>query len=276
VFNIFKHPSLEEKKTKGNPDPGLTGVEIAQPAAETVNVLPAQSSVEAGEPAGSPAPTGPTTPPAAPQVEQPSRQAPPTPPKPERRNLVYTLLSNETRGGRFMRPLLRWLAAITGLFALGLLAGYILLYQPTQKQLDGALVKLNDLTQSVTQKEKTQLSNQMDRDQALKALQQSQDDLKKAASENDLLVVLSGVNSTRVALVNKDGQTAKILIDQTQTDLSRALSYINTQDKNQGDLLKTRLDLASKELISDPQAALADLDKLSVDLNDLRLKLFKK
>lgn len=269
MFNIFKHSSPEEEKPAENPAAGLAGDETAPPATPVENMgadqleSPVPSS-EAGERV--------TVPPDSP-VEP---QVPPIPVPPVRHGVAYQMLSSETRTGRFMRPLLRWMAAIAGLFALGLLAGYLLLYQPAQKQLDSALLQLNQMNQSVTQKDKSQVSAQTDRDQALKSLQQAQADLKKAASENDLLTVLSGVNSARVALVNKDGQMAKTLIDQSQADLTRALVYIDTQDKTRADLLKSRLDLASKELVSDPQAALADLDRLAADLNDVRLKLFKK
>ena len=281
MFNIFKNSSPEEKKTEANSGSGRTEAEIAQAENGDVNAahLPAPSGPEAmsdQENRFPRLPDDPTTPSPSPQVERPSQPVPPFPSKPERRGLFYHLLSSETRTGRFMRPLLRWLAAITGLFALGLLAGYFLLYQPAQNQLDSALVKLNEMNQSISQKDKTQLSAQTDRDQALKNLKQAQDDLNKAASENDLLVVFAEVNSVRVALVNKDGQSAKIQIDQAQISLVRAQVYINTQDKTRGDLLQTRLDLASKELVSDPQAALADLDKLAADLTELRQKLFKK
>ncbi len=264
MFNIFKHSPPEENKPAGIPAEGLSGGEPVPPPAAP------EEKIGADEPVG-PVPPPEPVPPDSP-VEPPVA----TPPPLQRHGVVYKTLSPETRTGRFMRPLLRWLAAIVGLFALGLLAGYLLLYQPAQKQLDSALLQLNQLNQNITQKDKSQVSAQTDRDQALKSLQQAQADLKKASSENDLLVVLSGVNSARVSLVNKDGQTAKNLIDQSQADLTRALVYIETQDKTRADLLRSRLELASKELVSDPQAALADLDRLAADLNDVRLKLFKK
>lgn len=243
MFKLFKRPSPAEKKTEPSAAQSLPENGTPQPASQASETISAREN-------------------------QPGR--PPSP------GLLYRLFSTQTRTGRFMRPLLRWLAAITGLFALGLLAGYFLLFLPAQQELDNATRKLNEMNQSITQKDKIQVTAQMDRDQAIKALQQAQADLKKAASENDLLVVLSGVNGARVALVNKDGQSAKTLIEQAQTDLARAAGYIETQDKNRSDLLKTRLDLAAKELVSDPPAALADLDKLAADLNDLRAKLFKK
>ena len=193
---------------------------------------------------------------------------------PEPKSLLYHLFSAETRSGRFFRPLLRWLGAITGLFALGLLAGYLLLYQPAQNELNAALLRLNQANQNVVQKDQNQQVAQADRDQALKTLQSAQADLKKAASQNSLLIVLVEVNNARVALSNKDGATAKSNIEQAQADLAKVMPYLASQDKARADVLQPRLDLVAKELVSDVPAALADLDKLASDLTDLHKKLF--
>ena len=191
-----------------------------------------------------------------------------------RKSLAYKMFSPETRLGRFMRPVLRWLAAITGLFALGLLAGYILLYQPTQRALDAALARLETSNQIVSQKAQGLESAQTGLDQAQLTLKQVQNRLDAAASENSLLVVLVDVSNARVALVEKDGAAAKAAISQAQTNLNQALPYIEKQDKVLSDLLSSRLDLIAKELVSDPQAAQSDLGKLSSDLTNLHKQLF--
>ena len=193
-----------------------------------------------------------------------------------RKSLAYKLFSPETHLGRVMRPVLRWLAAISGLFALGLLAGYILLYQPTQHALDDALVRLETTQGIVDQKAQGLESAQTGLNQAQMTLAQAQAQLDAAASENSLLVVIVDVSNARVALVGKDGAAAKTAIAQAQTNLSRALPYIEKQDKVLSELLVSRLDLISKELVSDPQAAQSDLGKISSDLSDLHQKLFGK
>ena len=190
------------------------------------------------------------------------------------KSLVYRLFSPETQLGRIMRPLLRWLAAISGLFALGLLAGYILLYQPTQRELDDALVRLATTNQIVSQKDQGLESAQTGLDQAQLSLNQVQDKLNAAASENALLIVMVDISNARVALVGKDGAAAKAAIEQAQSNLNQALPYIQSQDKVLSDLLKSRLDLSAKELVSDPGAAQSDLGKLSADLANLHQKIF--
>ena len=193
---------------------------------------------------------------------------------PPRKSVLYHLFSPETRLGRFMRPVLRWLAAIAGLFALGLLAGYLLLYQPTQRALDAALAKLTNASQLVSQKDQGLASAQTGLNQAQLSVKQVQDQLAAAASENSLLIVMVDVSNARVALVEKDGAAAKTAIAQAQSNLNLALPYIESQDKVLSDLLQTRLDLISKELVSDAQGAQTDLGKLSSDLNDLHKKIF--
>ena len=69
------------------------------------------------------------TPPAANQAEvkggkkEPSVQASATPHHSWVYHVFNFFLGKETRLGRIMRPVLRWAAAVVGLFALGLLAG---------------------------------------------------------------------------------------------------------------------------------------------------------
>jgi hypothetical protein len=223
--------------------------------------------------------------PSSPVNSTPAASGPAAPAAPEKvvtplnapsQGMLYRILSPETRTGRIMRPTLRWLGATIGLFALGLLVGYLVFYQPTQRELDAAISVIGQANQSVSQKEKNLQTAQLDREQAVKLLQEARDGLKKASSENELLVVMVGIGNVRVALGNKDGLAAKTAIEQAQSDLNKLLPYLESQDKTKADVLKTRLDLAAKELVSDPTAAQADLERLAADLTDLHKKLFKK
>ena len=83
-----------------------------------------------------------TPPPATPSAE---------PQKPVKKpwlgRLLYAMFSPNTRLGRFMRPVLRWTAAIVGLFGLGMLATYLLLYTPAAQQLAAARAALQSAQQ---------------------------------------------------------------------------------------------------------------------------------
>jgi hypothetical protein len=276
MFNFLKQTKSGENQPQTPPTPGenLTAA-IADPPAP-VETSPAEAAPQAAEtPVVRIPPVQPDAKPTPEPVPAAKPLYPPLPPNKVRRSFFYVTLSSETRMGRFMRPLLRGLAAVTGFFALGLMAGYILIYQPTQRDLDAALVKINQTNQSISLKEQNLQAAQSNSDQAQLNVKQIQAQLSKASSENGLLVVLVGVSNARVSLVNKDGPAAKTILEQAQTDLATILPYLSSIDQNKADLLKSRLDLAVKELVSDPTAAQTDLDKLSVDLADLDKKIFK-
>jgi hypothetical protein len=207
--------------------------------------------------------------PASPEISQPAEPLPAS-----HHGLGYRLFSPQTRFGRAIRSILRWLAIIAGIFGLGLFTGFLLLYQPAQRDLADARQHLNQSEQALAQRQADLEQAQAGRENALKATNKAQAELKLAANKNQLLVVMVGVNTARIALLNKDGAAAKSAIEQAQLDLAKAAPFLETQDKNRSDVLKARLDLAGKELVSDPAAALADLDKLSTDLADLNKKLF--
>lgn len=252
-----------------------SSLEGTSPAQETDGaapqpLTPEQTADQASQP----------VPPAEPDEAQDSSSNPPSEPAAvpptgqPRRSLAYRLFSPETRTGRFMRPVLRWLAAITGLFALGLLAAYFLLYQPTQKKLDATAADLAAANQTLQQREQSLQTAQSSLKDAQTALNQSQEQLTLAAGENSLLLVMVEVGAARVALVEKDGAAAKTAVAQAQANLALALPVLEKEDKLLSELLKSRLDLINKELVSDPQAAQSDLGKLAQDLAALRKKIF--
>jgi hypothetical protein len=287
LFNLQKHGNSEDKKEQ---EPTVETVENSgdQPAAPSPSPQNLVNETQSTAPDSFPNLAIPQEMPVLlpePEIEPEPRSTsaaadsarplyPPLPQKSPHKGALDYVFSAGTSSGRFIRSLLRWLAAIFGLFALGLLAGYLLLYQPTQNELDAAQVKLKQADQAVSQKDQSLQTAQSDRTQIQQSLQKIQADLNKASSENDILMVLVSVSNARVALVNKDGATAKTAIEQAQANLTKAQTYIESIDKTKFDVLKTRLDLTAKELVGDPQAAQTDLDKLAADLTDLRQKLF--
>ena len=286
MFSIFKRDkSNENKDVQPMPEPNQP---VPDSTETTAPVNPAETSI--GEPSAPPATPSPTPEAESPEnasqtvVESsppPQQKAPvasipleSVPGQKPRKSLAYRLFSPETRLGRFNRPVLRWLGAITGLFALGLLTGYILLYQPAQRELDAALARLAATDQLITQKQQGLQSAQTGLDQAQLSVKQIQDKLDAAQSENTVLIVMVDVSNARVALAGKDGAAAKTAIEQAQSKLKQALPYLESQDKVLVDLLTSRLDLIAKELVSDPSAAQSDLGKLSTDLTNLHQKIF--
>jgi len=214
-------------------------------------------------------------------VVQPTTETPPQPatePAPQPgwfKRTLHALFSPETRTGRVMRPVLRWLGAFVGLTGLGIMLAYLLLVQPIQRNLSLSQKELGAAQVSLQSKDANLKTLTGERDALQKGLAQAQTDLAKAKAQNDLTLVLVEVNNARVALVNKDGVTAKTALDNALANLTKALPALQQYDKALADVLKSRLELAQKELVIDPQAAQADLDKLQSSLVDTLAKAFK-
>ena len=185
---------------------------------------------------------------------------------PAKRSWIYRffnfLLGADSRLGRVMRTILRWTAAVVGLFGLGLLAGYLLLYQPAQKGLDSSNQQIGQANDEISQLggQVTGLQNTLAT--ANKAVQTAQDELKKAQARNNLLVVIYDIANARTYLAQKDGAKLINTLDKTSTDLDAVQPYLLTVQKSLGDELKSRLETVRSVVIRDAQLAQSDLDNL--------------
>jgi prefoldin subunit 5 len=184
------------------------------------------------------------------------------------------LLGASSPVGRVVRPVLRWLAAIVGLVALGLLAGYLVLYQPTQQafvyvqQQNAALRdqittlqgQVGDLQNSVT------TANQ--------SFKTAQDAFTKAQARNNLLVVISDIANARADLANKDGANLIKTLDKARTDLDAVLPYLQSAKKDLADELNARLETVRTVVVRDATLAQSDLDNLFTALTSADTLIF--
>ncbi len=185
---------------------------------------------------------------------------------PKRRSWFYRFLhftfSTETRLGRIMRPFLRWTAAIVGLFALGLLAGYLLLYQPTSQQLEAAIGQISQQNAEISRLQAESISLQNTLVAANQRLQAAQADTQKAQARNNLLVVIYDVANARTYLAQKDGGQVMESIKQAQADMQALQPYLAANKKELADELSSRLETVNSVLVRDPQLAASDLNNL--------------
>ncbi len=185
---------------------------------------------------------------------------------PRRRSWLYRflnfLLGADTRLGRIMRPVLRWTAAVVGLFALGLLAGFLLIYQPTQQGLDAANLKISQQKADLDRQQAQMADLQNTLTAANQANQVSQDALKKAQARNGLLVLISDVANARTYLAQKDGAKVMAAMDQARQDLNGIQPYLLANKKELSDELNGRLETVRSVLVRDAQQAQVDLDNL--------------
>jgi len=205
-------------------------------------------------------------------VETPAAVTPSAEPQKPARSWLYrffsSLLSPETRLGRFMRPVLRWMAAIVGLFALGMLATYLLLYTPAAQQLVAARAELQSAQQQAGKTNTALAAAQKSQADLQAQYDQSQAALKKAAVRISLLQVSNLVASTRLALDNRDGASAQKALTDARTILDQVLPDVQDVDANAATQLDNRLTLVISEL-NDPSTAQADLALLASRLSEL-------
>jgi hypothetical protein len=232
-----------------NPPPGE---EKPAEAASQIEEKPAGEAVEKETPAAG-------TPPAEPL--KPAR-------KPWLYRFSYALLSPETRLGRFMRPFLRWTATIVGLFALGMLAAYFLLYTPAAQQLTAARAELQSAQQQAGKTNTALAAAQKNLADLQSQYGQSQAALKKAGIRVSLLQVSNQVAAARLALDNRDGAAAQKALSDARTILDQVLPDVKGVDANAATQLDSRLTLAVSEL-NDPATAQADLALLATHLGAL-------
>jgi len=201
--------------------------------------------------------------------QPPAVETPAIPPAVKKQGAVSKVLnflfSPQTGFGRFMRTLVRWVAAIVGLFALGLLVTYLLVYRPTQQQLDATQIELKGVQQQLLDVQATLTSTQKGLQDVQGQYQQSQAALKKASLRAHMLWVLNDVNSARLALFNKDGGAAQNALNSAKSEMDAAKVDLQAFDPAAANLISTRLGLVISEL-NDPATAQADLDILYAKL----------
>jgi hypothetical protein len=205
---------------------------------------------------------------APPAVTPPAVEPPKPPRKPWLYRVLYALLSPETRLGRFMRPVMRWTAAIVGLFALGMLAAYLLLYTPASQQLAAARAELQSAQQQAGKTNSTLAAAQKNLADLQTQFDQSQAALKKAGMRVSLLQVANQIATARLALDNRDGAAAQKALADARTILNQVLPDVRSTDASAATQLDSRLTLVVSEL-NDPATAQADLAILANKLSTL-------
>ena len=213
------------------------------------------------------------TPPIEPFHETGAEPGPASPEKKPQRGFLHFLFGADTRLGRFNRAALRFLATVLGLFALGLLAGYLLLYRPALQELQRTRADLAQATQRLD-------GLQTNLDQS----QQAQADLKKSnqelASQTEgannhalLLQAMNQANLARLSLAKNDPAGAQQALKETPAILLKLNPAISAQNADLAKSIQARLNLVLAELQRDPKTAASDLGILNDQFLDLEKKI---
>lgn len=242
---MSEHPEKEMGKNEEKPEEEDTLEEIEgrveAPESEPAGVEPPYREVPETEPADE-------------EIEEP------VPPEPEL----------ETRGQRFLRLSIRWLAGILILFGLGVIATVFLLYRPTTDELSRAR---DELAQS--QQQVAELEAEVERLQSLEAENEAlQEELNQARLHIQILSALSDVNAARLDLANDDTANARLDLTNTPQTLERLGELVEPEQQEAVEAMQSRLDLALEGIDRDVFAAQSDLRVLATNLMQLENTFF--
>jgi hypothetical protein len=187
---------------------------------------------------------------------------------PQKQTILYNLFSPETRLGHFMRPAIRNTASYIVAFAIGLFCAYFLLFVPASKEVEKLKAEFVSTSRDL-QTSQEQLGSLQKRFDLASA------DLERANRRASYMQLLSNVSRARLALAEKDGPSALVVLKEVEVNLKALNPAIVKVDANMAQLLNTRLELVMTELNRDPVTAVSDLEKLYSSLLELEKALLK-
>jgi hypothetical protein len=198
-------------------------------------------------------------------------EIPAAPPPPEKKGSAFSrflnhLFSPDTRTGRMMRPLTRGLGLVVGLFALGLLSGYVLLYQPLERSYRSAAGQLErDRQIQADQEEKLRKAS----DSLVgteNQRKQAASDLEKVQARMGLAQVQTQIVTARLALAQNDTVAVKTAFSQVETGLKAVQPQLTDLGVTKLDSLNTVLTLAKGDLERDAHLVDQDLQRLASEV----------
>ncbi|NMB91099.1 MAG: hypothetical protein GYA17_22285 [Chloroflexi bacterium] len=196
----------------------------------------------------------------------PGMEAEPSPPPAQEtrpRSWLYRLFSPETRTGRVLRPVLRFLGVVVGLFALGLLAAYLLLYQPAARSLQATRADLHNAQQTLDQTRSALENTRQELEQLRSEHDQLQSQLETADQRIRLMRFSNQVSAAQVALAKRDNSAVQKALQTAQDELDTLLPALQEQDPDVATQIESRFKLIRSEAAQDTKTAQSDLEILS-------------
>ncbi len=183
---------------------------------------------------------------------------------PPKKGFFHRLFDPETRLGRRMRTFTRGLGWAVGMFALGLLTSYVLLFQPLVRRYSTAQVELAQTSAALE-------TLQGDLKLSQSSLAGSEKERKTAAAQLanvqmrvEVQRAKAKVVETRLALAQKDNAAARLALGEVEkifTDLKPGLSAASGQSLDQV------LALAKSDITREANLADQDLQRLLSELD---------
>jgi len=165
---------------------------------------------------------------------------------------------------RRLRRLLFWTLSVTGVFALGLVAMWLVRVGPLSTEFEKARSEVESLESELEDLRPLQAENA-----------QLIDELAMGESQLQLLDVLVNVTSAQLALAQEDEIAAKAALAGTKVSLVELEEKLSAEDAETVRGMIDRLELVQGELDTDEFAASRDLEILANNLLSLERSLFR-
>lgn len=196
-----------------------------------------------------------------------------TPSAPKR--ALYSLTSPETRTGRFVRGLLRTLALIVGLFGLGLLVGYVLLYRPAARQLDNAHRQATLTAADLQQARQDLASARQNQQTAQTQAGDTQARLDVEIARSQILRSMNAITQARMAIQGNNKAGAVKSLDTARGYLQAIQPLLAKRDAQQAATLDALFTLTKNDIDRDLKLAAQDLDRLQSELERAEANVLK-
>ncbi len=184
------------------------------------------------------------------------------PPAPKRA-FLQRLFDPKTRLGRGIRAFTRGLGAVVGLFALGLLATYVLLYQPLERRYRASQSELAQTTTALETLQGDLKQSQNSLVGAEKERKTTSAQLTRLQSRVDVQRAKVKGIETRLALAQKDNAAARLALGEVEKILTALKPGL---DADSGQSLDQVLALVKSDISRDASLADQDLQRLLSEL----------
>jgi hypothetical protein len=184
-------------------------------------------------------------------------------PPPPKKGFLQRLFDPTTRFGRGMRAFTRGLGLVVGLYALGLLTTYVLLYQPMERRHRAAQAELDQMSAAVETLRGDLKLSQSSLAGSEQQRQTAADELARAQARVDGLNARALALETRLALARKDDAAARLALGDLEQALKTLKPALNTTG---GESLDKVLALVKSDLSRDARLADEDLQRLLSEL----------
>ncbi len=210
----------------------------------------------------------------------PQPAARPAPKKEPRPNFVVRFLAwwfdPDTRRGRFNRSASLWVGGFVGVFALGMLSTYLLLYRPLQLDAQQTQTSLKTAQQQLATVQDDLSKARQDLSGAQTQVAGLTASVASLKANVDLLQALSDVNLARLDLATHDTAGARTALAGTGDTLKSLAAFLQSKDASTAQSIQSRLALVLSELPGNPDTAASDLKILADQLGKLQSTYFSQ